>query len=142
MTKSKSKFFAPIVGSQFRPPSAFVLARLDMGHELECKRQPDNLYDSNAIKVFLHNFNPEGKLSTLFTECLTEALPDDVTTYRGSWNVSALTDPLFLGFIAAKTGEAARLSGYMDERGQTTITGKLTLTLQGAPAIELELEDQ
>jgi hypothetical protein len=134
------KFFSPIVGAIFRPPSAFVMSRLPMGQELEVRRQPDNQYDSNACQVLLHGFNLQA-LPEIFGECLSDALPDDLPAGRNIWNLSALTDPLFLGFIAAKTGEATRLSGYLDERGQLSINGKLTLTLQGAPAIELELED-
>jgi len=135
------KYTAPIVGMAFRPPSAKVLNQLAMGHSLECRRQPENEYDPNAIQVFLHDFNADSKLAHIYQECLEDALPDDLPAGRNVWNKSALTNPLFLGFVAAKTGEAAIIAKAMDKAGINSIDGRLSLTLQGSPAVSLEIGD-
>lgn len=136
-----TKFTAPIVGMSFRPPAFKVLSQLPFGTELWVKRQPDNPYDPNACQVLLPGFSASGSLADLYKECLIEALPDDLPAGRNLWNVSALTDPLFVGFISAKTGHAEKLADILDKANVEPCAwpGKLCGTLEGNPAIELEI---
>jgi len=134
------KVSAPIVGMFFRPPAQKVLAEIRFGTPLILQRQPDNPHDPNAIQVLLPGFNSEGDLSGIYQLCLSEALEDDLPAGRGLWNKSSLTDPLFVGYVSAKTGEAAELAAIMDRLGKPTWEGELCGTLEGKPAVALELE--
>lgn len=132
-------FSVPIVGMGFRCPAPQVLAKLPFGTELLLQRQFDNPYDENAIKVLLPGFSAEGTHKDLYKEMLIDALPDDLPAGRNLWNISALTDPLFLGYVAAKSGEAGQLAPVMDKTSNPELPARLGATLEGRPAAVVEL---
>lgn len=136
------KSFAPIVGMAFRPPAIKVIQVIPLGSLLELKRQPDNPFDENATRVLLPGFSANGLFSELFVECFNEALPDETTAPKGEWNQSALTDPLMLGYVGAKTGHAEHIADYMDLFEIHTLIGELISTMTGGPAVEFHHDSE
>ena len=130
----------PIVGMAFRPPALSVINQLAVGTELTLQRQFDNPYDENAIKVLLPGFGPGLEHEAIYKDALTDALPDDLPAGKNTWNVGSLTNPFFLGYVAAKSGEAAALAEIMDKKSLTEMSAHLGVSLEGKPAAIIEIE--
>jgi HIRAN domain len=139
--KSTSTYTAPIVGMAFRPPAAAVMQQLPFETKLLLKREPENEYDSNAIRVLLPGFSANGIHKDLFESCFEQALPDEFEAGRGVWNRCQLTNPLHLGYVKAKDGPAAEISALLDARGISEIEAKLSATETGQPAAHFTLEN-
>jgi hypothetical protein len=129
----------PIVGMVFRPPALRILAGLPFEAPLRLQREPENPYDENAVKVLLSSW--EG-YEPLRDSLLAEAIPDHAELSRGQYYSSALDLPVHLGYVGAKTGHAAVVSEYLDNRGEPSIEGSLFALDNGSPAILIEVKDE
>jgi hypothetical protein len=110
---------APIVGMYFHPPAEDVINLLSGGTELRVVRQPDNPHDPNACQVLLDGFCEGGIHEDLFHQFCEHPRANN---------------PLMLGYIGAKTGDAMVLASAMDAIGIKECTGELTFGLDGKPA--------
>jgi hypothetical protein len=140
--KSSTNLSAPIVGSVFRPPALTIIQSLPFGTPLVLQREPENPYDSSAIKVLLPGFSPEGLHSSLFQEALASAIPDHAELSKGQFYSGSLSDPFHLGYIGAKTGHAALLAKMMDENGAESLSATLSAGLTGQPIAEFTLKSK
>lgn len=118
---------APIVGARFRPPAADVLNNLAGDTALLCIRQPDNPHDANAIKVCCSLEILEEILELMYSE-------DERPTVELESD-----DTYHLGYVPKTLAEI--LAPYIDKMGGRC-TGKLQFTLEGRPAVVMEIEDE
>jgi len=133
---------APIVGMAFRPPALTIIQSLPFGTPIVLQREPENPYDSSAIKVLLPGFSPEGPHSSLFQEALAGAIPDGAIPNRGQFYSEALSDPFHLGYIGAKTGHAAVIAKMMDKDGVASLPATLSANISGQPTAEFTLKSK
>lgn len=130
-----ARFTAPIVGMHFRPPAKDILNNLAAGTELLLEHQPENPHDGDAVRVLLYGFTMGGQHERLFQQ-----FDADIS------NEGRLTDPFMLGFIAnsEKTGGkfASQLVKCFELMEVPSIAAKLSFTLAGAPAAEMEIPDE
>ena len=121
----------PLVGAHFRPPARALLSCLPAGAALRLLREPDNEYDTNAIKVIVETTSiPESQYTQL--ELLASGF---------GWSLEQILAQREwpLGYVAAKTGEAARLAPRLDngEKFKSTLgfdsAGKPTINLEPLP---------
>jgi len=109
---------APIVGANFRPPAQDILQLLPVGTKLVIIREPDNQYDSDAIKVLLPGFSADGPHAGMYSQCVDVVKEFENSQVPMKWGMEQLTDPLHLGYIAnsAKTGGkyASELCEWME----------------------------
>lgn len=82
---------APLVGMHFRPPAKAVLSALPSGTELILSPEPDNEYDTDALRVLVEPDQvPESQRGPLALACEGFGFAID----------EVLAAPIFLGFIA------------------------------------------
>lgn len=128
-------FTAPIVGMHFRPPAKDIINCLASGVELLLEHQPENPHDGDAVRVLLYGFTIGGQHESLF-----KTFNDDPA------NEGRLTDPFMLGFIAnsEKTGGkfASTLVKCFELMECPSVPAKLSFTIAGAPAAEIEVPDE
>lgn len=93
-----------LVGMHFRPPAKLILETLKSGTPLQLVAEPDNEYDSNAIRVYVNLGEvPESQHARLEQE-----LPGfgwDIETF---WQRAETGEALMLGYIAASKNKALR----------------------------------
>jgi len=106
-------FLCPIVGAFFRPPAKTILKLLDAGHELVLDPEPENPYDSDAIKVGV-------RLNTIMiAESAVETVRDELMRYGATWEDlqkdefgELLEDPvLHLGYVPRSGAKTAKIDG-------------------------------
>lgn len=127
---------APIVGAHFRPPAKDILNLLPGGARLLLQREPDNPYDSAAVKVLLPGFGPGGEHVELYESFLVQAQADEFGSLP--WNKDSLTDPCHLGYVdSKKTGKAAEFSSHMDGLQLSEHEATMSFDLSGKPTVEV-----
>lgn len=130
---------APLVGMFFRPPAQQVTASLPLGSPLWIEREPTNAYDPNACKVLLPAFSADGPYSDIYAQLYELGLEDgQEKEFSSQWYKHAMTDPLFLGYVSAKTGHAEALVTLMRERGISALPATYSLTMDGKPQVEFD----
>jgi len=106
-------FLSPIVGAFYRPPAKIILGLLSAGHELVLDPEPDNPYDSDAIKVGV-------KLnSIMIPESDVDRIRDELMRYGCTWEDlqkddfgELIEDPiLHLGYIPRSGAKTAKIDG-------------------------------
>lgn len=133
-----NRFEAPVVGMHFRPPAKDVINLLAGDTELLLERQPDNEYDPKAVKVMLYGFTAEGQHKDLFMRFKNDALSSPTDNQE---ELDRLQDPLWLGFVSAKTGHAAQIADFMDENKAPSWPAKLMFGMKGEPMIYIEMPE-
>jgi len=115
----------PIVGQRFRPPASELLNMLPGGHPIELEREPDNLYDPNAVKVLI-------PLSDFAHEALGEIYKDE----QEGWQPRAF--PFHVGYVPKE------LAKMLVEGGEFQTKGYLAFDMSGRPVFEptVEREDE
>jgi len=106
-------FLCPIVGAFYRPPAKTIIGLLDAGHELILDPEPDNPYDSDAIKVGV-NLN-----SIMIPESDFERVQDELMRYGATWEDlqkdefgEMLDEPvLHLGYVPRSGAKTAKIDG-------------------------------
>lgn len=95
-----TKLSIPLVGMAFRPPASQVLAALPLGTAVDLLPEPDNQYDSNAVRVVVDMAAfPENKVLILET----------MLTGTGYTAFELMREgPFMLGYLAATGGKPAR----------------------------------
>lgn len=85
----------PIVGMQHHKPAPTIMSLLPVGTPLYLELEPTNQYDPNAIKVWIEDFSAhtdsEG-IEAVQAACISDEM-----------ECPALDQPVFLGYIKAKT---------------------------------------
>lgn len=99
MTKLQSL----IVGSHFRPPAKLILANLPAGAHLMLEPDPENPYDSFALKVLV---SPAEIPKSQYKE-----MGDSLLEFGTSLEDVLLGPPVFLGFVAASGGKPLANAG-------------------------------
>lgn len=141
MTKTA---LSPLIGVFFRPGARFIMPLLAQGTQLILAPEPDNPYDTGAIKVLID-------LASTFS------LGSDSPTYDNDFLQSGLDpfgvslddiidneEPFFLGYIARqfpKKGLEANSPGdfvYNTEPGIADAKASLAFASNGHPLIKLE----
>jgi HIRAN domain len=104
MSKPITTLTGLLVGMHFRPPAKLILETLKSGTELQLVHEPDNEYDSNAIRVYVRLGEvPESQHGRLEAE-----LPGfgwDIETFRSR---AESGEALMLGYVAASKNKALR----------------------------------
>lgn len=122
---------APIVGMHFRPPAKAILQCLPQGTTLHLRREPDNQYDPNATKVLVRSADiPEGQYQELDTLVAGYGTTIQEILAQSEW---------FLGYIAAKSGEAGLIAPLLDKEPARIWVGALIFDGSGKPMVEIEL---
>lgn len=134
------KLLCPIAGMFFRPPAKTVLAMLGQDQALVLQRQPENPHDPNAVQVMLPRFNGKD-METIYNEVLQSAVPEHVELGKGQYTESMMVDPLFLGYVGAKTGHAEQVAAAMDKAECVTLPAKLTFGVEGGGMVEVDLPE-
>lgn len=122
-----------LVGAHFRPPAKQVLAHLPAGTELVLQREPENPYDSGAIKVLvdLKYELPEGQRGSLDVALLG--------TGTDLVELLAAEEPLQLGFIIAPTNKKLGHWASNVAVGELMASGlyvaRLMFTPEGEPTV-------
>jgi hypothetical protein len=127
-----------LVGAHFRPPAKQILAHLPAGAELILQREPENPYDSGAIRVLVDVALavPESQLASL----------DEALTGTGADLQEIMAEPVQLGFIIAPTNKklgqwASNIAvGEFMDRGDCR--AKLGFTPEGKPTVVTTLEKE
>lgn len=132
----------PIVGAHFRPPAKQVLSVLPVGTPLILTPEPDNPYDSGAIRVsFAMTQYPISRWGLL-----TEALSGTGHDPHALMASEKTEGPLQLGYIP-KSGAKTCLGGpgnvevataivASDARGHA-FEARLSLALEGYPTVTI-----
>lgn len=116
----------PIVGARFRPPAQEVLQLLPANYPLILRREPENPYDENAIKVLMCLGTMSDETSNNISHLLDEDGPTE----------------LHLGYIPREI--AAKMAPLMDQRYDEEtlvvrdIEGKLAFGIHGGPMVSFE----
>jgi hypothetical protein len=106
-------FLSPIVGAFYRPPAKTILSLLSAGHELILDPEPDNPYDSDAIKIGV-------KLNSIMVpESDVERIRDELMRYGCTWEDlqkdefgELVEDPiLHLGYVPRSGAKTAKIDG-------------------------------
>jgi len=116
----------PIVGSVYRPPAKALLSVLPAGTRLIARPEPDNEFDSNAIKVLV--------LTSDIPHTHAEAIATAVAGYGFTSDDIFSAPEHHLGYIPAKIAVvlAPKMAGAEHE-------GKLTFDLGGKPKVDLPI---
>lgn len=78
----------PIVGAHFRPPAKAILQVLPQGAALVLRREPENIYDFNAIQVIVPTSSiPDDQMSTLDILALGYGSGIDIIMQEPEWHV-------------------------------------------------------
>lgn len=118
-------FTAPIVGQFHRPPAKTILEYLPSGAELLLIPEPENEYDSNAIKVLIAD---DAILNSPAVETMSANLP-----LQGFTLEQVLSEcPIQLGYVA-KTGGNPLAKAQERERGLKLVGNAEVLDLMKDP---------
>ena len=104
MSGAKTVLVSLLVGAHFRPPAKLIIEALRAGTPLVLIPEPENPYDTNAIRVEL----PAGSIPESQHDQLRAALPSmgfDLDELLAS------PDRLFLGYVAASGGKPLAQAG-------------------------------
>lgn len=132
------KLSIPLVGMHFRPPAAQVLAALPLETEVALLPEPDNEYDSNAIRVVVNMAKfPENKILIL----------EAMLTGTGFTAQELINDgPFMLGYLAATGGKPARggpgNKEALDFMSGGPIIARTSAAPEGHPTVVLEHVDE
>lgn len=126
------KLFIPLVGMHFRPPAQQVLASLALGTEVLLYPEPDNQYDSNAVRVVVDLPNIDVKTPIL----------DAMLTGTGFRVSDIIMGPLQLGYLAATGGKPAQ-GGPGNVEALLIMSGgkyqaRLSALPDGRPSVEIQ----
>ena len=122
----------PIVGMHFRPPAKALVATLRPGTPLVARREPDNEFDPNAIRVLVTSEvimaqpDPSGEFSAAIESALSEfgfSLRDIAA--QAEWH---------LGYIPATIAASLAPRLELDKDYE----GKFTLSPSSKPMIDIE----
>lgn len=120
-----------IVGGKFRPPALGVIASLPVGFSLLLKREPDNKFDHNAIKVILVDSDALAKIDA-------ELLSRNIEGYGFTRDDLVTRGPIHLGYIPRdNAGELARI---VDTTGISQWPGTFTTNVEGQPRVSFDIE--
>lgn len=123
-----------IVGARFHPPAQLLLEILPQGTPLILEPEPDNPYDSSAIKVSILPKDLAPHLKDLTTEMLINF---GYTVER----LQGICEPLHLGYLpkSDKTAGGTSINSEVLAVIGTCADWECTLTsdLTGRPAIKL-----
>lgn len=89
------KLTTPIVGVQFRPPSALLLRVLPIGHPLILEAEPDNEHDPDAIRVLLSHTTLD-----LDNEQIAQILSNAHLSNQAATDDWVIKQVLHLGYVA------------------------------------------
>jgi hypothetical protein len=122
----------PIVGMHFRPPAKALTDSLPAGIALFAKREPENEYDPNAIRVLVKSSEIMGISDP--TGAITAKLSSALADYGFSLSDIADAECWHLGYIPKEIAKviAPRLEIEVEYEGT------LTLSPIGKPMIEVE----
>lgn len=116
----------PMVGMRFRPPALAVLANLPSGTPLQMVREPDNQYDSNAIKVVL----PEG-----WKDELSDPIKDEMSEMcKAAGHPMPGREEFHLGYIPAEV--AKNMAPGFDQNGVQMVVCKLGSNAEGKYCVD------
>ena len=100
----------PLVGAHFRPPAKQVLAALPAGAELILEPEPDNPYDSKAVRVLVV---PGEVIPLAGFEAFAASLEG---TGFDAHEVMAAWDGLHVGYLPDSDGKVCRQAGCPGNR--------------------------
>lgn len=116
----------PIVGMHFRPPAKSILQVLHMGCPLHVVPEPENSYDTNALRIEVASADIKEEMhDTLNTLAAGQGFTTEDILAQEYWQ---------LGYIEAKNGSAGMLAPKIAGR---TVSGTLCFDLKGKPMIDL-----
>lgn len=138
MTQNNSELnpiLAPIVGMHFRPPAKWMLARLPAGATLILRPEPENPYDSKAIKVFCF----PGEIPSSQHSELENEISGTGTTLEELLEL----DELWIGYVGDSDGKICKKNDWSGNRevGERQVPGwfqaecELSFMPDGAPAV-------
>jgi hypothetical protein len=123
-------FLIPVVGMYHHPPALQIIVELAIGTKLMLIREPDNLYDEDAIKVLLPGFSSTGEHADIYARY----------QYKGENNT--VGDMLHLGYVSSRTGEASVLSAEFDKLGVSSWEAMLISQKGNLVIVMLQLESR
>ena len=115
----------PIVGAYFRPPAKVLIEVLSIGTPLELIAEPDNIYDPNAIAVWLNSSHiPPEAYSRL-----EELLPPFGYSLEDVMN----EEYWHLGYVPKELAKRLRETQAIDTSEPMAVT--ISLSSNGAPRV-------
>lgn len=131
-----------LVGSHFRPPAKVILENIPAGTPLSFEPEPENPYDSAAVKVLL--------TPTDIPERCHERLGAAMEGFGADLAEVLEGPPVFLGYVAKSGGKPLQGTDYVGNQeigtaladfGETwtDLTGTLGFSPTGAPTVEIKL---
>jgi hypothetical protein len=140
-------FICPIVGAYFRPPAKVIMRIMDAGHELVLEPEPENPYDSDAIKVGV-------RLNTIHVaESDFPDVEEELMRYGATWEDlkkdewgELVEDPVMhLGYVPRSGAKTAKIDGdpslgnkeIMNVIRQPDWKATLTFSPAGQPLVQI-----
>jgi hypothetical protein len=127
---------ARLVGDHFRPPAKSILQVLGLSTPLRLEAEPDNAYDSDAIKVFVKSKD--------IPEKMYETLNSLASGYGFTIEEILAQDEWWLGYIAnsEKTGGKFASGLERTELDLSKLECKLGFSPDGKYTVMVKLEEK
>lgn len=123
-----------LVGMHFRPPAKQVLMALPMGTEVSLIPEPDNQYDSNAVRVVV-DMDAIASGPKIMLDAMLAGTGHPVP--QGQF---------MLGYLAASGGKAAKgghgnVEALMLLGDSNEHIARIAAAVDGAPTVEIDARD-
>lgn len=128
-------FTAPLVGDYYRPPAKAIIQSIPTNTSLILRREPDNPYDENAVKVIILTENiPQSSHETLESLAGPYGFSLEEILAEEEWHLGYISKEFAVHLTKLlepeDTDYSAHLSFFVNEKGKNNNAVEITINIE------------